>query len=529
MRSLKFCLIFAVLGILAVPALANNVFYSANKDLRRVGLAEILGMDKVSLEGTDFRLEPDFTLGYGDSVEANFWGKIEANYSLQVNRDGNIIIPFLGKINIVSLTLNEAKEVIRESLEKKYTNVNFDLTVANVQNIRVTVLGNVNKPGPYSISPFCRIAEVVARAGGPSNYGTLIDIKLMRNDAEVVSFNVYDFIFKGDTSKNVRLKHGDLIYVPIVRNLIAIKGDVIYPGIYEVPDDSTLERVIAKTGSILSTKVKRKIYILRIDPEKNIIREFTAIEFDSVEDIAKKYSDVVIESYDTIVVTTTLDCNIYPQDPFWEVSITGQVKTPGVYLIEEGEGLSSLLKRAGGFKDGAFISGMVFTRDSLKEKEKSTLGKFIKVQEEAILKEEARLGEEILTQEELSLRRKSIGRRREVLNLLASRQPSGRIVVDLEEVMNGKNDITLEKGDKVYIPAVPDWVLVTGEVRNSTAINFEKNKKLNYYLDIAGGITPRAAQEEIYIIKADGSVVSKDTGYGEMEQGDIVVVPPRTE
>jgi len=326
MRILRSYLVFVFSIFCVGTVFASNIFYEVNKGLERVGLKEILTMDRISLEKADFRLDPDFTLGYGDSVEVSFWGKIEANYNLQINRNGDIIIPFLGKLNIVGLTLNKANETIRKNLDKKYTNVDFDLTLTNVQNIRVTVLGNVKEPGPYTVNPFCRIAEVVARAGGPNDYGTLIDIKLRRDNKEVARFNIYDFVFKGDISQNVRLKHGDIVYISRAKNLIAIKGDVIYPGIYEIWSGTTLKDIIVMAGSIVSQKSKRKMYVLRIDPEKNTMREFIVAEFDSLEDIGKKYKDVIINNQDTVVVTTALDYNPYPQDLFWEVKVTGKVK-----------------------------------------------------------------------------------------------------------------------------------------------------------------------------------------------------------
>ena len=263
--------------------------------------------------------------------------------------------------------------------------------------------------------------------------------------------------------------------------------------------------------------------------EKNIIKKFTEVEFDSLEDIAKKYNDIIIDNYDIVIVTTALDYNPYPQDLFWEVSITGKVKTPGVYLIEEGEKLSSLLKRAGGIIDTAFLPGTVFTRDSLKQKEQAVLDNFIKAQEEAILKEQIRLVEEILTPDELALRRKVIECKKKALGLFKPRMPSGRVTVSLEEAISGENDIVLEQGDKIHIPGAPCYVLVAGAVYHPGAINFTGKNNLDYYLNLTGGINRQADPEGIYVIKADGRAIPSKKEYDSIEQGDTIVVPSKVE
>jgi len=203
-------------------------------------------------------------------------------------------------------------------------------------------------------------------------------------------------------------------------------------------------------------------------------------------------------------------------------------KTPGVYLIKEGEKLSSLLKRTGGITSTAFLSGVIFTRNSLKQKEEEVFGNFIRKQKELILKKEISLEEEILTPEEKNIRKKSIQHRKEMLEQkIAYYRPEGRITIELEEIMNGKSDIVLEQGDRIHIPSIPNWVLVIGEVYHSCAVSFRKDKNAEYYCNFAGGLTSQADSENLYIIKADGRAISKKAEYREIQRGDIIVVPQK--
>lgn len=510
------------------PGIPTKPFFKINKDLRRIGLDEIRKIATFEFEPGSYRIDPDFRLGYGDTVIVNLWGKIEATHELTIDRDGKIVIPLLGRVNIMGLTLDEARSTVKKELDKKYTNVELDLNIANVQDIRIAVLGNVENPGPYTVSPLCRVVEAVAKAGGQNAEGSLSDIRLIRDGRQVVSFNVYEFIFKADQSKNIRLKHNDTIYVPQSKKLVAIRGDIVYPGIYEAGDSLTLTKVIDTAGGMAPTMLKRKVSVLRINPETKLTETFKETIFEPSKGIEPE-DNIMVENEDIIIVTTTFDYTPYPEDLYRVVSISGEVRIPGDYLIKEDETLSSLLKRAGGFKDGAFVQGAVFIRDSIKKKQKAILDELLATQERAILKEEVRLAEAILTQEEKEIRQRALEYRREALNLMASRIPEGRVVIDVENIINGKSDIALEKGDSIYVPPIPDWVLVAGAVYNPESLAFEEGKNLEYYLNAVGGPNRLADKDDIYVIKANGRTESKSTGYGKISRGDIIVVPEKIE
>ncbi|MCK5393906.1 MAG: capsule biosynthesis GfcC family protein, partial [Candidatus Omnitrophica bacterium] len=144
-----------------------------------------------------------------------------------------------------------------------------------------------------------------------------------------------------------------------------------------------------------------------------------------------------------------------------------------------------------------------------------------------LLEEEAFLANTILSKEEKEIRQKSLESRRKALNILASRKLDGRIIIDIEDVINGKIDMNLEEGDTISIPTIPDWVLVTGAVYNPQAIFYKEGKSLDYYLNMVGGANQFADKEELYIMKANGQVESKTVGYGQIERGDIIVLPQK--
>ena len=509
----------------AMKVFASDSFYDLNSNLRRVGFDELKESANAKFESANYSLDPDFTLGYGDIVNINLWGKIEAVHKIAVDREGNITIPFVGKISVIGLTLDQARPAIKQELDKRYSNVEFDLSVADVQDIRVAVLGNVVNPGYYWVRPFSRITDVIIKAGGPNPNGSLSDIGLIRDEKKIGSFNLYDFLFKADQRSDLMLKHNDTVFIDNIKNIIAISGDVQYPGIYDTKDNIRLIDAIDEAGGMLPTKFKRKVIILRINSENKLMESYKDITFDASEMIGEK-DNIVIENEDSIIVTTELDYTPQIQPLYKKVYLTGQFKMPGSYIVKENDPLSSLIKKAG-LKDGVFIKGAVFTREVIKNKQKSILDELVKSQQMALLEEESRLSETIITEQERQMRTRALENRKKVLNLMALRIPEGRIVINMEDIINGKTDILLEDGDNLFVPSMPDWVLVVGAVYNPNSIVFEEGKPMEYYLNTVGGANKLADKDNVYTIKADGSAKSQAIGIGEISRGDIIVVPEK--
>jgi polysaccharide biosynthesis/export protein len=199
--------------------------------------------------------------------------------------------------------------------------------------------------------------------------------------------------------------------------------------------------------------------------------------------------------------------------------ISGQVKRPGRYAINQGERLSSLLERAGGFLPEAFPRGAVFTRETIRQLERQQLDKFIQTQDQTLLAEVAAGAEGAAVLNVV---------RRELARSLTAVITLGRLSVHLDspdKLKGTPNDILLEDGDSLTIPQQPTSVFVVGAVRNSASVLFKEGENTEYYISQAGGTRPEAEVKQTYILKADGTAVASFVKLRKLEPGDAVVVP----
>jgi protein involved in polysaccharide export with SLBB domain len=230
--------------------------------------------------------------------------------------------------------------------------------------------------------------------------------------------------------------------------------------------------------------------------------------------------NIALQDYDHLIVRSI------PELEFDRAAtVSGEVRFPGTYPLRRGETLSSLLDRAGGYTLRAYLKGSVFTRDSAKTVQQQRMDELIRQMEETILVDTDRaiggaLDEEAIKSQELQLKAK-----KEILSKLRAAKIDGRVVIrlaSLEEFRNSKYDLQLEKGDSLSIPETPGVVSVVGEVFNPTALLYEKDRTVSYYLRRVGGMTEEANKKQLSIIRADGSVVSiaqKDAGKIDWDSG----------
>jgi protein involved in polysaccharide export with SLBB domain len=235
--------------------------------------------------------------------------------------------------------------------------------------------------------------------------------------------------------------------------------------------------------------------------------------------------DVILQPLDRISVQSEV---VGPM----RVTLTGEVRRPGTYFITKGERLSALIRRAGGFTDRAYPKAAIFTRESVRQKERVQLAEFAREQEGRLLAESAALAAGASDLQQAASLRDNLEQRRAVLRLMVERAVVGRVILrlgDLDQLEGSESDIPLEDGDALSVPMRPSTILVAGSVRNPTAVLFQPGAPAQYYLDKVGGLTKDADRDETYILKADGSAIRGYAKVREMEPGDAILAPSLVE
>ena len=289
---------------------------------------------------------PDYVMGPGDEIKVAIWGKVEGLWSIVVDRDGNISLPKVGILGVTGLTFKELKELLNKEFSKYYTGFEMNVSMGALRTIMVYVVGNAEKPGAYTVSALSTLINALFEAGGPNKTGTMRNIQLKRSGKPIVIFDMYDFLLKGDKTKDIRLMPEDVIFIEPAGPLVAVAGSVNNPAIYEIKEEKTVSRLIEMAGGLSTVAFKGRVQIERIiDNTRQTVFE---------SDIAGA-KDMNIQAGDVVKIFQVV------QDRRL-VRVSGAVQREGEYGFRTGMSLRELLSLAGGLKYYAFNKEAELTR-----------------------------------------------------------------------------------------------------------------------------------------------------------------------
>lgn len=300
--------------------------------------------------------------------------------------------------------------------------------------------------------------------------------------------------------------------------LVEISGNVTFPGIYPLMIGGEVKDLITAAGGLLESAYVKQAEITRIVASDGSKIEHLRFDLESAMK-GDLQSNITLQSKDSINVFAI---------PNWQenvkVELKGELKFPGTYTIRRGETLTELLERAGGFSQFAEQKAAVFTRASIKEQEEKQLARLSTELRRDIASKSFQnsVSSNTLSYEEMN----------KLLNDLASVEAVGRLVIDLPLIVNNQQNLVLQDGDTLYVPSKRDSISVIGEVNYSTSHLYKSGVSVDNYIALSGGLKERAAEDRIYIIKANGSVKIPNTGgwfaannADQLEPGDTIVVP----
>ena len=275
----------------------------------------------------DLPLPNDYKISLKDQFRIILSGSRDQIFNLNVNLDGTILFPELGSIYVAGLTFKEVKDKLSNMVDQSYIGVNIDISLKNLSAKKVTIVGAVNTPGTYLINPFSTITGALAYSGGISEIGSLRNIKLIRNNGKVFSFDLYQLLINGDRSNDLTIEAGDTILIGAAKQFIEIEGAVNRPGTYEVLEGEGLNDIVNFALGFTSTANKSNIAISYLD-------------LNSASVITKTNTDLDHNLKNVLVVSVFN----YRNEDNLSVSVVGAVEEPGFYDLERFDNLGDLIE-----------------------------------------------------------------------------------------------------------------------------------------------------------------------------------------
>ncbi len=319
----------------------------------------------------------NYPVGPGDEIIITMWGETQLLHKVIVTKSGDIFVPNVGKINVNGLQLNELEKKLYTFLSKTYSSLKaeegsnqktyLDISTGKLRTVKVFVLGEVVKPGGYLLPPISSAFTALYYSGGPNINGTLRNIRIIRNGQVIKKIDLYDYLMRGDNSKDVKLENDDILFVEPVQKRAAISGEVKRSYIYELKENQTLSDLILFCGGLRNTAMFERIHIERIvpyDERANYENSYLHVDlkFNSVNKLLN--SDFIVEDGDIINVFKINEL------PVNMVEIKGYVKNPGIYELKDQMTIKGLIENSGGVLKETFLDKALLIRYTENEKKK---------------------------------------------------------------------------------------------------------------------------------------------------------------
>lgn len=652
-------------------------------NVRQIFGHDVFSSSSLTFEPSENLATPqNYRLGPGDEVIIDIWGTSEDHLRQTISPEGSIMISQIGPVFLNGMTISDANRHIKSAFSKKYAGMtdaetDIQVTLGQVRTIQVDIMGEVATPGTFRLSPFSSVFHALYNAGGINDIGSLRNIQVLRNGKKVAGVDIYDYLFKGSASGNIRLQEGDVIIVPPYTQLVTIDGNVKRPMFYEIKPGETVQNLINYSGGYTGDAYSGMVSLSRQQGKENelynieqselatyrlkdgdivtvgkVIDRYTnrvelggavnrpgmyalGRDIRTVSELIKKAEGLAEEAYterallyrqgenmleevvpldlEAILAGRAPDVELMRNDFLFvsnvkdiidegRLTINGLVNFPGEYPYAKNMTAEDLILRAGGLKDGASTVRVDVARrivnpssitptEQLAETYTLSINSKTADGEKFILKpydivtvrqspgyspqEQVTLDGQLLftgdyTLETRNERLSSLVRRaggiiegayikgaqltrrlseeeykqrQETLRMAKLNQVGGDSIdlnkievadhysvgIDLEKALSNPGstyDVVMQPGDKLFIPEMQSTVKIDGEVMFPNAVLYVPGKKLDYYVNQAGGYGHQAKKGKAYVVYMNGSV-AKAKRSTPIEPGCQIVVPAK--
>jgi protein involved in polysaccharide export with SLBB domain len=290
-------------------------------------------------------LDDTYVLDFGDVLRIQLLGQQDLINSYQLERDGSINLPDIGKIFLAGLSLGEASKLIKSKVNQAFIGTDSFISLENIRDVSVLLAGDVFNPGVYTLNGSSNMLHALNVAGGVNTYGSYRSIKLIRDDKVIETLDIYDILINGKSTSRNRLRSGDIIFVDSRANVITLEGAFKRTSKFELLADQNISDAIRYANGITVDADLSNIFLYRI-----LDGMVKAIPIANIS----QFNNIVSKDEDRIFVR---------KNSFRNVKIEGAVVRPGNYKMIEGQTVFDLIKDAGGYTQNAFPEGAIYLNE----------------------------------------------------------------------------------------------------------------------------------------------------------------------
>ncbi|MFN0179411.1 MAG: SLBB domain-containing protein [Gemmatimonadales bacterium] len=334
---------------------------------------EVFGLEVFRRVSTQFQpsvsgpVDRGYRLGPSDVLVLILTGDVELAHTLEVTREGFVVIPQVGQVYVAGLTLEQLDIALRTRLGRVYSGIardgtgstRFQISVARLRTNQIFVVGEVVRPGSYQVSSVGTVLTALYLAGGPTESGSFRQVEVRRGGRLVDSLDLYRYLLRGENGQDARLEHGDIVFVPVRKVAVEIEGAVVRPAIYELRATESLRDLVAAAGGFAANALRRRIQIDRIlPPEQRAAggRDRVVIELAETQIVGDSAPAFPLVPGDRVSVFSIAERRRNA------IAVRGNVWVEGRVGFSPGMRLSDAIRLAGGPKADAYLGQISISR-----------------------------------------------------------------------------------------------------------------------------------------------------------------------
>lgn len=463
---------------------------------------------------------PEYRLNVGDKVILYLTGSVGGTVEREIDTNGNIFLPSVGSIRLAGVMYRDLRKVVINAIGLEYRYFDVSVAVKSLRGIRVYVTGFANNPGAFTVSSLSTLVNAVFQAGGPAAGGSFRSVKLYRNGKEISHFDLYSLLRGGDRIGDEVLQNEDVLFIPPAGEQVAVLGSVQHEAIYELKPGETLADAVRLAGGPNAIADPDRIILYRtrdgsarpgpIEVPQGEALKFAAVGGDILQ-ILSRGSLIQPVARQSVLVR-----------------VEGEVNRPGNYYVAPNTPLATVMEMAGGVTDRGYVYGTRLVRQSAREQQRVSYAEALDQMEFALASAPLSVGSSV-SEGRIAAEMKSA---REVLDLLRKREPDGRVVLSMAP--NSPSlpaGLLLEGNDHLIVPPRPSTVGVFGAVYRPGSFLIEGAPlTLKQYIERAGGEHRSADRGRVFVVRANGDVLTRKSGMlgKPAVPGDVVFVPMRS-